>query len=142
MHGRGDKLEEKREPRGRDQREIIFVLFFPPVKEGVSLGKRSARHASAKLREVGGAGTKQSWSWSCPEARVRNTTVEGLWVQEPGLASARGCGIATPARCYQVSAMPCPGRGKEKQGRPFPSAVWWLDIVSIIVFPRLCLCSC
>lgn len=42
MHGRGDKLEEKREPRERDQREIIFLPFFPPVEEGISLGKCSA----------------------------------------------------------------------------------------------------
>lgn len=45
MHGRGDELEEKREPGGRDQREIIFLLFFPPIKEGVLVGKCSAQHA-------------------------------------------------------------------------------------------------
>lgn len=90
MHGRGDELEEKREPGGRDQREIIFLLFFPPIKEGVLLGKCSAQHAWANLYEVGGTATKQSWS--SPQGCVHTTTAVGLWVQEPGLTFARSCG--------------------------------------------------
>lgn len=57
---------------------------------------------------------------------------EGLWVQEPGLTC--GCGTATPMGWHQVSVLPCPDKGKEKQGRPFPSVIWWFDTGAILNF--------
>lgn len=64
MHGLGDKLEEKREPRGRELRKSISAVFFSVLQKGSRWGSTSQSRAMVQSRAAAPSGSRGTRS--CP----------------------------------------------------------------------------
>jgi len=103
----------------RSERDYFFSCFSLLLKQGSHWGDvLLGTHG----RSFDGCSNKAKLS--CAEARTV-TLWQRVW----------GCRSQVwplpygwfPGECSALS-----GRGEEKQGKPFPSAVWWFDIASIL----------